>query len=104
VSVPAAEVSKQNVGFIEKLILKIKHKASWSWLSIPSLLIAWVLIAIPFESYILPQPWEVIIDEGWDEQLFPQPNMIEDEAGNLVAVKIDDDGNEVPLTAAENMS
>ncbi|WP_455218226.1 ABC transporter permease [Kaarinaea lacus] len=32
---------------------------SWSWLSIPSLLVAWMLIATQFESYILPQVWDV---------------------------------------------
>ena len=32
---------------------------SWSWLSIPSLLLAWMLVATQFPSYILPQVWEV---------------------------------------------
>jgi NitT/TauT family transport system permease protein/taurine transport system permease protein len=32
---------------------------SWSWLSIPSLLVAWMLVATQFPSYILPQVWEV---------------------------------------------
>ena len=32
---------------------------SWSWLSIPSLLIVWMLVATQFESYVLPQVWEV---------------------------------------------
>ena len=37
---------------------------SWSWLSIPSLLVAWMLIATQFPSYILPQVWQVA-DEGY---------------------------------------
>lgn len=32
---------------------------SWSWLSIPSLLVAWMLVATQFPSYILPQVWDV---------------------------------------------
>jgi len=32
---------------------------SWSWLSIPSLLIVWMLVATQFPSYILPQVWDV---------------------------------------------
>lgn len=32
---------------------------TWSWLSIPSLLLAWMLIATQFPSYILPQVWHV---------------------------------------------
>jgi ABC-type nitrate/sulfonate/bicarbonate transport system permease component len=32
---------------------------SWSWLSIPSLLLVWMLVASRFPSYILPQVWEV---------------------------------------------
>jgi len=38
---------------------------SWSWLSIPSLLIAWMLIATQFPNYILPQVWEVA-EEAYD--------------------------------------
>lgn len=38
---------------------------SWSWLSIPSLLIAWMLIATQFPSYILPQVWDVA-SEAYD--------------------------------------
>ncbi len=38
---------------------------SWSWLSIPSLLIAWMLVATQFPSYILPQVWEVA-EEGYE--------------------------------------
>jgi len=43
-------------------ILKTKFKRcrfSWSWVSIPSLLLAWMLIATQFPSYILPQVWDV---------------------------------------------
>jgi len=38
---------------------------SWSWLSIPSLLLVWMIIASFFPSYILPQFWEVAA-EGWE--------------------------------------
>lgn len=38
---------------------------SWSWLSIPSLLVAWMLIATQFPSYILPQVWDVA-EEAYD--------------------------------------
>jgi NitT/TauT family transport system permease protein/taurine transport system permease protein len=37
---------------------------SWSWFSIPSLLIAWVLVASQFPSYVLPQVWSVA-DEAY---------------------------------------
>ncbi len=39
-------------------------KFSWSWFSIPSLLVLWMLVASQFPSYILPQVWEVA-DEGY---------------------------------------
>jgi len=32
---------------------------SWSWLSLPSLLLVWVVVAAQFPSYILPQVWDV---------------------------------------------
>jgi len=32
---------------------------SWSWLSVPSLLVVWSLVATQFPSYILPQVWDV---------------------------------------------
>jgi NitT/TauT family transport system permease protein/taurine transport system permease protein len=70
----------------------IRDNASWSWASIPSLLIVWMLIATQFESYILPQPWEVA-DEAWNEMLFPDPE-----------VDIDDDGNEIPITEADRVT
>jgi ABC-type nitrate/sulfonate/bicarbonate transport system permease component len=38
---------------------------SWSWLSIPSLLVVWMLVATQFPSYVLPQVWEVA-EEGYD--------------------------------------
>lgn len=47
-------VSSSKPGFKLKL-----PEFSWSWLSIPSLLLAWMLIATQFPSYILPQFWEV---------------------------------------------
>jgi ABC-type nitrate/sulfonate/bicarbonate transport system permease component len=37
---------------------------SWSWLSIPSLLLVWMLVATQFPSYILPQVWQVA-QEGY---------------------------------------
>jgi ABC-type nitrate/sulfonate/bicarbonate transport system permease component len=37
---------------------------SWSWASLPFLLVAWSLLATRFPSYVLPQPWEVAA-EGW---------------------------------------
>lgn len=49
-------------------ILKVKFKRprfSWSWVSIPSLLLAWMIIATQFPSYILPQVWEVA-EEGYE--------------------------------------
>jgi ABC-type nitrate/sulfonate/bicarbonate transport system permease component len=102
VSVPAAEfknTSKEkqlnmilNNKYIFSLVAWVKKNASWSWVSIPSLLLAWVLIATQFESYILPQPWEVV-DEAWNEMLFP-------DAG----VQIDDDGNEIILSAEDIVS
>jgi NitT/TauT family transport system permease protein/taurine transport system permease protein len=70
----------------------IRDNASWSWASIPSLLIVWMLIATQFESYILPQPWEVA-DEAWNEMLFPDPEF-----------DIDDDGNEIPITEADRVT
>jgi len=38
---------------------------SWSWFSIPSLLLVWMIIASFFPSYILPQFWEVA-EEAWE--------------------------------------
>jgi ABC-type nitrate/sulfonate/bicarbonate transport system permease component len=32
---------------------------SWSWVSLPALLLIWCLVASRFPSYILPQPWDV---------------------------------------------
>jgi len=37
---------------------------SWSWVSIPSLLVVWMIVASFFPSYILPQPWHVA-EEMW---------------------------------------
>ena len=44
---------------------KFIPEVSWSWFSIPSLLIVWMIIASFFPSYILPQFWEVA-SEGWE--------------------------------------
>jgi ABC-type nitrate/sulfonate/bicarbonate transport system permease component len=38
---------------------KVLPKFSWSWLSIPSLLVVWMLVATQFPDYILPQVWQV---------------------------------------------
>jgi ABC-type nitrate/sulfonate/bicarbonate transport system permease component len=49
-------------------------KFSWSWLSIPSLLLVWMIVATQFPSYILPQVWDVA-EEGYqwiiDGELMP---------------------------------
>jgi ABC-type nitrate/sulfonate/bicarbonate transport system permease component len=38
-------------------------RPSWSWASLPFLLLAWIaLVASRFPSYILPQPWEVLAE------------------------------------------
>lgn len=37
---------------------------SWSWASLPALLLVWSVLASRFPSYILPQPWDVAA-EGW---------------------------------------
>jgi NitT/TauT family transport system permease protein/taurine transport system permease protein len=37
-------------------------KPSWSWASLPFLLLAWGLAASRFPSYVLPQPWEVLAE------------------------------------------
>lgn len=105
-SVPAAEVKKETSakagnGFLGSVWMSIKRNASWSWVSLPSLLLAWILIATQFEDYIFPQPWDVLVEEGWNTQLFPEPPTIVDEAGNKIPYKLDDDGNEIPLTAEE---
>lgn len=86
-SVSAIEMSKSNNKSkkIEDIVRKVRNKASWSWLSIPSLLIAWMLVATQFESYILPQPWEVF-DEAWNEMLFPEPEFMMDDDGNEIAI------------------
>lgn len=42
-----------------------KPEFSWSWWSIPSLLLVWMLVATQFPSYILPQVWDVA-EEGYD--------------------------------------
>ncbi len=48
---------------VKKQFFRLEY--SWSWWSIPSLLLAWMLIATQFPSYILPQVWDVAI-EGVD--------------------------------------
>lgn len=42
-----------------------KNSFSWSWFSIPALLIVWAMVASQFPSYILPQVWNVV-EEGYD--------------------------------------
>jgi ABC-type nitrate/sulfonate/bicarbonate transport system permease component len=37
-------------------------KPSWSWASLPFLLLVWGLAASRFPSYVLPQPWEVLAE------------------------------------------
>jgi ABC-type nitrate/sulfonate/bicarbonate transport system permease component len=37
-------------------------KPSWAWASLPFLLLAWSLLATRFPSYILPQPWQVVLE------------------------------------------
>jgi len=63
VSVTADEVTKTD---IQKNKKRFRFPAfSWSWLSIPSLLLVWMLVATQFESYILPQVW-MVAEEGYD--------------------------------------
>lgn len=69
-------------GIVQRFAGYIKIHASWSWVSLPSLFIIWVLVAIPFESYILPQPWEVA-DEAWNQMLFPTITEVMDDDGNI---------------------
>ena len=91
-SVPAAKVSS-TVPATTSTELKptsaimdfMRRNASWSWLSIPSLLLVWILVATQFESYILPQPWEVI-DEAWNEMLFPTQDQYMDDDGNIIEI------------------
>lgn len=96
-SVPAAKVSstsssvsstvakKPSLLTLARVVEFIRRNASWSWLSIPSLLLAWILIASQFESYILPQPWEVL-DEAWNEMLFPTQTEYMDDDGNIIKI------------------
>ncbi|WP_455221071.1 ABC transporter permease [Kaarinaea lacus] len=89
-SVPAVKVSSPasaslNVKMIAAPLEFIRRNASWSWLSIPSLLLVWILVAAQFESYILPQPWEVI-DEAWNEMLFPTQEEFMDDDGNIIEI------------------
>ena len=63
----------------------IRNKASWSWVSLPSLFLVWMLVAIPFESYILPQPWEVA-DEAWNEMMFPTVSEVMDDDGEITII------------------
>ena len=49
-----------------KLDRRIKRfEFSWSWFSIPSLIVVWMVTATQFPSYILPQVWHVA-EEGWE--------------------------------------
>jgi ABC-type nitrate/sulfonate/bicarbonate transport system permease component len=91
VSVPAAKVptTPATISTAPKLISALvdfmRRNASWSWLSIPSLLLVWILVATQFESYILPQPWEVI-DEAWNEMMFPTQEEYMDDDGNIIKI------------------
>jgi len=92
-SVPVAKVTTTDSdSSLERrefpLIRFIRKNASWSWLSIPSLLLVWILVATQFESYILPQPWEVL-DEAWNEMLFPAPGEEIDDDGNVIIIPED---------------
>lgn len=52
--------SESIVSSNRKRKIKIRLPAfSWSWFSIPSLLLIWMLVATQFPSYILPQVWDV---------------------------------------------
>lgn len=53
VAVEAASAQQKKRGF------------SYRWLSLPSLLLVWVVLAWNLPSYILPQPWQVV-QEGYD--------------------------------------
>lgn len=63
----------------------IRNNASWSWVSLPSLFLVWMLVAIPFESYILPQPWEVA-DEAWNEMMFPTVSEVMNDDGEITII------------------
>ena len=41
-----------------------RRRINWGWAAMPALLVAWMLTASRFPSYVLPQPWEVAA-EGW---------------------------------------
>lgn len=92
-SVSAAKISSSTSsattstapGFLSATADFVRRNASWSWLSIPSLLLVWILVATQFESYILPQPWEVI-EEAWNEMLFPTQDEYMDDDGNVIEI------------------
>lgn len=93
-SVPVAKVSTSDTEKVKSenssaMARFIRNNASWSWLSIPSLLLLWILVATQFESYILPQPWEVL-DEAWNEMLFPAPDQEIDDDGNVIIIPEED--------------
>ncbi|WP_455197840.1 ABC transporter permease [Kaarinaea lacus] len=93
-SVPAVKVSSPaststSTKALSVTVDFVRRNASWSWLSIPSLLLVWILVATQFESYILPQPWEVM-DEAWNEMLFPTQEEIMDDDGNIIEIPEDE--------------
>jgi ABC-type nitrate/sulfonate/bicarbonate transport system permease component len=92
-SVPAAKIStdtESSEGHSQSAVTSFfRNNASWSWLSLPSLLIVWILVATQFESYILPQPWEVI-DEAWNEMLFPTVDEIITDDGDVIEIPEED--------------
>ena len=95
-SVPAAKISSPTststssmAKTLSATVEIIRRNASWSWLSIPSLLLVWILVATQFESYILPQPWEVL-DEAWNEMLFPSQEEYMDDDGNIIEIPVEE--------------
>jgi len=91
-SVPAMDIDQENnhesdtnTPFYQSWANFIRNNASWSWVSLPSLLVVWMLVAIPFESYILPQPWEVA-DEAWNEMMFPTVSEYMNDDGEIIQI------------------
>ncbi|SMC29607.1 taurine transport system permease protein [Andreprevotia lacus DSM 23236] len=39
-------------------------RPGWGWLSLPALLLGWIVVASRFPAYVLPPPWDVAA-EGW---------------------------------------
>jgi NitT/TauT family transport system permease protein/taurine transport system permease protein len=50
-------------------------RPSWGWASLPALVIVWSLAASQVPSYVLPQPWDVLLEaQRWiaNGELWPQ--------------------------------